>query len=437
MDDAIALYTLLPGIQLGQMGPQNYLYDEGLGPRRLLRYGTMPISAQERDALVALRDLDFPVAFDAIQVHLDSQGITGADAASLLKIGLLIEYGQDVGAAAAGSFVRGLYADRFEQRDKARVVTTETFFNVPRDLGAATPHVGIKGMPLASISKNKGTEAAPDFLRHFSGSFANWFEIYRDGVYSDLCLGHGKPTIGHDLVLADFGDLVFRDDSLADIFARIDRSIHEEFLAPGIKPIFVGGDHAVTFPIVESLHKSIPDLGLLHLDAHHDVLFGDHIQYSHASVISNLIFHTGIEEIFSFGLRSRADLVGPQTADLLRLPHARKWWSQASTITDCRRYILSPSLLDDVLDDVRDRPFFLTLDLDVLSPEAISGRVMTPVPDGLSWSELFVLLDALFERVNIIGCDITELNPYFGSANEQTNEALCLLLLYLVERLGR
>ncbi|MDJ0626705.1 MAG: arginase family protein [Rhodobacter sp.] len=432
-----SLYSLAPNLRLGRIGQQYYMYDGGLGLRRLAQYKSIPISAGDHDTLQAISDLDLPASLDTIREHLKERNLKATKVDPLVKDRLIVEHVAESKALTARSFVRGLYADRFEQRDMARIVQAATFFNVPQDLGAATPVVGIKGVPLSTLSRNKGTEAAPDYLRHLSGGFANWFDIHRDGVFSDLCLGSGVPTIAQDLVIADLGNFDFQDDTLATIFGKVDQSVCDEFLEAGVRPLFVGGDHAITFPVVDALQKRIPDLGLLHLDAHHDVLFGDHIQYSHASVISNLIFYSGIDTVFSFGLRTRADLVGPQTSDLLKLPHARRWWSRASTINDCRRYLMSPSLLDTLLKDDADRPYFLTIDLDVLSPDAISGRVMTPVPDGLSWSEFFGLLEALFERLDIVGCDITELNPYFGTANEQTNEALCLLLLYLIEKLGR
>lgn len=430
-------YALVPGLCLGQLGSQHYLYDSGLGSRRLLRHTTKRISDANAQLVRAVADADLPATLDEILRQIDNVDVKIAALEALVESGVLVAIPASTDPVTEQSFVRGVYSDRFTHRDLARRIDRETFFDIPRDAVGLEPSVGLKGIPLASVSKNKGVEAAPDYLRHVSSSLANWFEIHRDGIFSDLCLGQGSPTIGQGLVFADYGDIDFEDDDLADVFAKIRRCVDSEFVDAGVKPLFIGGDHAVTFPIVEALHSHMSDMGVIHLDAHHDFFFGDQIQYSHASVIANLVFHTGIKAVYSFGLRARADLVGQVASDLLRLPHAVDWWQRASPITETRRYLITPTLLDTLLEQDRERPFYLTIDLDVLSPEAISGRVMTPVPDGLSWSEFFALLELLFERLNIVGCDITELNPYCGTANVDAEESLGLLLTYLIEKLGR
>ncbi|HHX8315010.1 TPA: arginase family protein [Vibrio diabolicus] len=427
-------YTLTPGICLGRLGDQFFLYDKGLGSRRLLKQATQPISMRDRELIKALVDVDFPASAEELLQELAAQEFIQPDIAAMLSLGVLTEFKAQ--GLSSEAFVRGLYAERFELRDMQCKVSDGTLFNLPIDTGEAKPTVAVKGIPMASLCRNKGTESGPGYLRHITGTFANWFDIYRDGVFSDLCLGDGKPTIGQGVIAGDFGDIDFGDGRLETVFGSIASSVSQEFLSQGVKPVFIGGDHAVTFPIVQAMQHYLPDIGLLHLDAHHDAFFGDHIQYSHASVIANLLFHTGIDPVFSFGMRTRADFVGPQTNELLALPEARRWWRRISTINECRRYLFNPSLLDNLLQGYEDRPYFLTIDLDVLSPEAISGRVMTPVSDGLTWSEFFDLLEQLFKRLNIVGCDITELNPYMGSASEQTDEALCLLLIYLIEKLG-
>lgn len=430
-------YALAPGLCLGQLGSQHYLYDSGLGSRRLLRHTTRQISDTEAQLVRAVAGVDLPATLDEILGQVDHVEAETADLEALVESGVLVAIPASMDPVTDQSFARGVYSDRFTQRDLARKIGSKTFFDIPPHAAGLAPSVGLKGIPLASISKNKGVEAAPDYLRHLSSSLANWFEIHRDGIFSDLCLGQYSPTIGQGLVFADLGDFDFEGDDLANVFAKIGRCVASEFIDVGVKPLFIGGDHAVTFPIIEAIHSHKPDLGVLHLDAHHDFFFGDQIQYSHASVIADLVFHTGIEAVYSFGLRARADLVGQSASDLLRLPHAVEWWKRASPIANTRRYLMTPALLDTLLEVDRGRPFYLTIDLDVLSPEAIAGRVMTPVPDGLSWSELFALLELLFERLNIVGCDITELNPYCGTASADTEECLGLLLIYLIEKLGR
>ena len=71
--------------------------------------------------------------------------------------------------------------------------------------------------------------------------------------------------------VADVGDVPLRsrfslDDSIEDIAA-----FYARIKAAGVRPISVGGDHSVTYPILKSLGAERP-VGLVHIDAHCDTM---------------------------------------------------------------------------------------------------------------------------------------------------------------------
>ncbi|MGA8380553.1 MAG: arginase family protein, partial [Stellaceae bacterium] len=70
---------------------------------------------------------------------------------------------------------------------------------------------------------------------------------------------------------ADIGDVPLRsrfslDQSIEDI-----ASFYARIHAAGVRPISVGGDHSVSYPILKSLGVGRP-LGLVHIDAHCDTM---------------------------------------------------------------------------------------------------------------------------------------------------------------------
>jgi len=72
-------------------------------------------------------------------------------------------------------------------------------------------------------------------------------------------------------------------------FETIKSSI-DEHLTRGNRVISLGGDHAVTFPILQAYGKHYPDLSLLHFDAHCDLY--DNFQdnpLSHASPFARIM----------------------------------------------------------------------------------------------------------------------------------------------------
>jgi arginase len=55
-----------------------------------------------------------------------------------------------------------------------------------------------------------------------------------------------------------------------DEFDRI-RTISEAVFRRGRKPLFIGGDHSVTYPIIDGLHAAIGAPSIIYFDAHADL----------------------------------------------------------------------------------------------------------------------------------------------------------------------
>jgi len=77
---------------------------------------------------------------------------------------------------------------------------------------------------------------------------------------------------GHDLGMDD--DFLFEgnmklssgNNAIDEIAAHASRIVSE-----GIFPLFLGGDHAVTYPLVKGLSDKYKNLSILHFDAHPDL----------------------------------------------------------------------------------------------------------------------------------------------------------------------
>src|SRR5687767_14086643 len=113
---------------------------------------------------------------------------------------------------------------------------------------------------------------------------------------------------GRELVMGqnvdDAGDVVLPDGGPHGVAEAITREV-SALLARGARMIALGGDHAVTCPIVRAHACRSPGLSILHLDAHPD--FYDDFEgqpYSHASAFAR---------IMEAGLASRLVQVGIRT----------------------------------------------------------------------------------------------------------------------------
>jgi len=75
----------------------------------------------------------------------------------------------------------------------------------------------------------------------------------------------------HDTVIVDVGDV----DTSGDVdktFGRIEAAVLDILKKKG-KPIILGGDHSITYPVLKAMAKHYPDLDILHFDAHPDHAF--------------------------------------------------------------------------------------------------------------------------------------------------------------------
>ncbi len=69
--------------------------------------------------------------------------------------------------------------------------------------------------------------------------------------------------------------------------------------------------------------------------------------------------------------------------------------------------------LSELSDLVRDRPVFLTLDLDVFDPGLVPATG-TPVPGGLSWQQVVDIVRVVARHARVLGFDCVELAPRAG-----------------------
>jgi agmatinase len=188
-------------------------------------------------------------------------------------------------------------------------------------------------------------------------------------------------------VLADAGDLVIPDDG--DWPTLIDEGV-SALCRSGARPLVLGGDHAITYPIVRAIARDAGPLQILHLDAHpdlYDSYEGDRL--SHACPFAR---------IMESGLASRLIQVGIRTLSA----HQRDQIGRFGVETHEMRSWNGPF-------SVRlEGPAYLSLDLDVLDPAFIDGNAH-PEPGGLSVRDVVTMIQRFEGR--LVGADVVECNP--------------------------
>jgi arginase len=242
--------------------------------------------------------------------------------------------------------------------------------------------VSLLGIPHDENSSfMRGPAEAPPLVRR---------ELHSDAysMWSETGVDFGVPGR-----LVDHGDIQF--DSGRDPWDLIEENVGRA-LESGDPLICLGGDHAITHPIMRAVRRRHAKLTILHIDAHCDIY--DAYQgnrRSHASPFARIMEERLADRLIQVGIRTLNDHHSDQI----------------------RRFGV------EVIDAVRWRenlrldittPVYISMDIDGLDPAYAPG-VSHREPGGLSTRQVIDLIQTLDQP--IVAADVVEYNPRCDISN--------------------
>lgn len=185
-------------------------------------------------------------------------------------------------------------------------------------------------------------------------------------------------------------------------------------LKDGKIPFMIGGEHLVTLGAFGAVAEKYPDVHIIHFDAHAD-LRNDYlgVKLSHACVIRRCYDIVGDGRIFQFGIRSG--------------DKSEFEWKEGKVTTR----LFDFEGLYGVLEELKGKPVYFTLDLDVLDPSVFPGTG-TPEPGGVTFDALRKAATAVCRRADIVGCDVNELSPPYDQSGISTAAACKIIREMLI-----
>ncbi len=197
----------------------------------------------------------------------------------------------------------------------------------------------------------------------------------------------------------DAGDLVLPMGNVEKALSVI-KAVADDVLANGQRFMAVGGEHLITYPLVQAMLEKYPDLSVIQLDAHADLRSRfTGTRFSHGTVMRRVIELLGPGRVYQLGIRS-ADEVELQETQGLSEVHFYK--------------VFGP--LRSILPSIGKRPLYLSIDIDVVDPAFAPGTGV-PEPGGITSQEL---LDALsyIAGSNVVGADLVEVAPAYDGTGQ-------------------
>ena len=249
--------------------------------------------------------------------------------------------------------------------------------------------VALWGVPFDSATSNRpGARFGPQALRRASAIFDG------DPQYPSA----KDPFDG--LAVIDWGDCVI--DHARPPHAPVSITRHaDRILASGAHLITLGGDHAITLPLLRAHVKKYGPLALVQFDAHQDTWDAGPGGVSHGSFVKEAAREglIDVNQSIQIGIRT----IAPETCGLEIIDAYR-----------CHELGVN-GMVETIHRRIGSKPAYLTVDIDVLDPAYAPGTG-TPVSGGLSSAQLLMTLNKIM-TLDFRGMDIVEVAPAYDHAD--------------------
>ncbi|XP_075696618.1 agmatinase, mitochondrial-like [Rhinoderma darwinii] len=282
-----------------------------------------------------------------------------------------------------------------------------TMMRLPYQESAEGLHAAFIGVPLDTGTSNRpGARFGPRHIRAESSMVRRYNITTRAAPYNSL-------------MVADIGDVNVNLYNLTDSCRRI-REAYQKIMAAGCSPLTLGGDHTITYPILQAVAEKHGPVGLIHVDAHTDTgdqALGEKIHHGtpfRRCVDEGLLDCTRVVQI---GIRGSSYSPDPYK-------FCREQGFRLVLAEDCWFKSLVP-LMTEVRQQMGDKPVYLSFDIDGIDPSFAPGTG-TPEVGGLTTHQALEIIRGS-RGLNLVGCDLVEVAPVYDQSGNTALTAANLL----------
>ena len=291
-----------------------------------------------------------------------------------------------------------------------------TFARLPRLDEVSEADIAIVGVPFdAGVSYRSGARFGPNHIRE-SSRLLRPYNPAQDA--SPFALAQ----------VVDAGDIAANPFDIAEAVEQIGAGM-DDLLAKQIKPVVLGGDHTIAYPIIKSLNKIYGPVTVIHFDAHLDTWD----TYFGAPLTHGTPFRRASEDgLLDMSSCLHVGIRGPLYTDQ-DLTDDTALGFQVITAASIDT-IGTAGVIEKMLKRVGNKPVYVSIDVDVMDP-AFAPGTGTPEIGGLSSREMLTIIRSL-DQVNLVGADIVEVSPQYDNA-QITGIAAANLAYELITILAR
>ncbi|MCK5934397.1 MAG: agmatinase [Fulvimarina manganoxydans] len=275
--------------------------------------------------------------------------------------------------------------------------------------------VALIGVPMdLGVTNRNGSRFGPRALR----------SIERVGPYNHVL----KTMPTHEIAVADIGDVPFRSRFDVALSHEDIEAATKKVLSTGALPLFVGGDHSISLPILKAIGAERP-VGMIHIDAHCDTSGPyEGCKFHHGGPFRQAVLDGVLdpERTIQIGIRGSSEYLWEFSYESgMTVIHAEEIAALGI-----------PAIVEKARAVVGDGPVYLSFDIDSLDP-AFAPGTGTPEIGGLTTREAQAILRGL-AGLDMVGGDVVEVAPqYDATTNTAHAGAQMLFELLSLARLSK
>lgn len=280
-----------------------------------------------------------------------------------------------------------------------RFVGNRTFMRLEQVRTTDNIDFAVLGVPFDTAASNRtGQRFGPQHIRDFSVLLRPYNPDMDIDIF-EYCSG------------VDYGDInVIPGNALRTYDSMVEGLM--PLLEKNVIPVIMGGDHSISLGNLRAFHKRYGKIALVHFDSHGDTwehYYGE--KYMHGTPFRRAAEEGLLDLDHSIQVGMRGPLYGPGD-----IQDARDLGFEVIPMKEVRE-IGFENVMKRIHDRVKDRPVFVTYDIDFVDPAYAPGTG-TPEVGGPTSYEALEYVRGL-DGLDVVGFDLVEVLPAYD-ANEIT-----------------
>jgi formiminoglutamase len=276
--------------------------------------------------------------------------------------------------------------------------------------------IAILGAPLSKPSiSHSGASFAPDAIRRCLNSFTTYN------------IEEGRDISNQTII--DFGDITMHPTSIEECHQRIYQAAKEiTQIQSAPLTIILGGDHSITTSTVKAIKETKGTVGIIQLDAHHDLRNTEDGGPTNGTPFRRLIEegHLKGEHLIQIGIRNYANAKAYHD-------YAIENGVTVYTMKDVRQHGIS-ELIQSALTQLESKvdTIYLSVDMDVLD-QAYAPGCPAIGPGGMDPDTLSEAVQQAIYHPKVQTMDIVEIDPTLDIRDMTSRIASLLIINTLIK----